>query len=73
MPTTRRLKLPEKVCAHRERLHRLGSRLNQIHIPDVRSQTLAHGVSRPSLIVTSDALEREVQACVDAVSDWHPA
>ena len=72
MPTTRPLKSREKVRAHRERLRRRGLRPIQIWVPDVRSRTFAREAHRQSLLVANATLEREDQAFVDAVSDWHP-
>jgi len=70
MPTARQLKSRDKVRAHRERLRRRGLRPIQIWVPDVRSRTFARAAHRQSLVVANDALEREDQAFVDAVSDW---
>ena len=70
MPTTKSVKSRDKVRAHRERLRRRGLRPIQIWVPDVRSRTFAREAHRQSLVVANDALEREGQAFVDAVSDW---
>ena len=72
MPTIRPLTSRDKVRAHRERLRRRGLRPIQIWVPDVRSRTFGREAHRQSLIVANAALEREDQAFVDAVSDWHP-
>lgn len=72
MRTTKPLKSRDKVRAHRERLRRRGLRPIQIWVPDVRSRTFAREARRQSLAVANAALEREDQAFVDAVSDWHP-
>jgi hypothetical protein len=72
MPTTRPLKSRDKVRAHRDRLRRRGLRPIQIWVPDVRSRTFAREAHRQSLLVASDALEREDQDFVDAVSEWPP-
>ncbi len=72
MATTTPLKSREKVRAHRQRLRRRGLRPIQIWVPDVRSRTFVREAHRQSLLVANDAQEREEQAFVDAVSDWHP-
>lgn len=72
MPTTRPLKSRERVRAHRERLRGRGLRPIQMWVPDVRSRTFARDAHRQSLLVTNDALEREEQDFVDAVSEWPP-
>ena len=72
MPTSRTLKVREKVRAHRERLRRRGLRPIQIWVPDVRSRTFARAAHRQSLLVAADAREREDQAFVDAVSARPP-
>jgi hypothetical protein len=71
MPTIRPLKSRDKVRAHRERLRRRGLRPIQIWVPDVRSRTFAREAHRQSLLVANAAPEREDQAFVDAISDWH--
>jgi Protein of unknown function (DUF3018) len=70
MPTIRPLTSREKVRAHRERLRPRGLRPIQIWIPDVRSRAFARAAHRQSLLVANNALEREDQAFVDAISDW---
>ena len=70
MPATGPLKSREKVRAHRERLRRRGLRPIQIWVPDVRSRTFTREAHRQSLLVAHDALEREEQGFVDAVSEW---
>jgi hypothetical protein len=72
MPTARALKSREKVRAHRERLRRRGLRPIQIWVPDVRSRAFARAAHRQSQLVAADALERENQAFVDAISVWPP-
>jgi len=72
MPATRPLKSRDKVRAHRERLRRRGLRPIQIWVPDVRSRRFAREAHRQSLLVANDALEREEQEFVDAVSEWPP-
>lgn len=72
MPTTKSVKSRDKVRAHRERLRRRGLRPIQIWVPDVRSQSFAREAHRQSLLVGTNALEREDQAFVDAVSEWPP-
>lgn len=72
MPTTRPVKSRDKVRAHRERLRRRGLRPIQIWVPDVRSRTFAREAHRQSLLVASNAFEREDQDFVEAVSDWPP-
>ena len=72
MTISRTLKSREKVRAHRERLRRRGLRPIQIWVPDVRSRTFTRAAHRQSLLVAADALEREDQAFVDAVSAWPP-
>jgi hypothetical protein len=62
----------EKVRAHRERLRRRGLRPIQIWVPDVRSRKFTREARRQSLLVASDAVEREEQAFVDAISEWPP-
>ena len=71
MPTIRPLKSRDKVRAHRERLRRRGLRPIQIWVPDVRSRVFAREARRQSLLVADAALERDDQAFVDAVSEWH--
>lgn len=71
MPTTRPLKSRDKVRAHRDRLRRRGLRPIQIWVPDVRSRAFAREAHRQSLVVANAVLEREDQAFVDDVSDWH--
>jgi hypothetical protein len=70
MPETRPLKSRDKVRAHRERLRRRGLRPIQIWVPNVRSRTFAREAHRQSLLVANEALERDDQAFVDAVSEW---
>ena len=70
MSTTRSIKSRDKVRAHRERLRRRGLRPIQIWVPDVRSRTFARAAHRQSLLVGTDALERDEQDFVDAVSAW---
>jgi hypothetical protein len=70
MAEARTLKSRDKVRAHRERLRRRGLRPIQIWIPDVRSRKFAREAHRQSLLVANDALEREEQAFVDAISEW---
>lgn len=70
MPTIKSVKSRDKVRAHRERLRRRGLRPIQIWVPDVRSRTFAREAHRQSLLVRTDAFEREGQDFVDAVSDW---
>ena len=71
MPTIRPLKSRDKVRAHRERLRRRGLRPIQIWVPDVRSRVFAREARRQSLLVADAGLERDDQAFVDAVSEWH--
>ena len=70
MSTTRSIKSRDKVRAHRKRLRRRGLRPIQIWVPDVRSRAFAREAHRQSLSVGSDALDREEQDFVDAVSEW---
>jgi hypothetical protein len=72
MPEARSRKSRDKVRAHRERLRRRGLRPIQIWVPDVRSRSFTREARRQSLLVASDAFEREAQAFVDAVSEWPP-
>jgi hypothetical protein len=72
MPTTKSVKSRDKVRAHRERLRRRGLRPIQIWVPDVRSRRFAREAHRQSLLVGTDAREREEQAFVDAISAWPP-
>lgn len=72
MPTSSPLKSRDRVRAHRERLRRRGLRPIQIWVPDVRSRTFAREAHRQSVLVASDAFERDNQAFVDAASDWPP-
>lgn len=72
MPTSSPLKSRDKVRAHRERLRRRGLRPIQIWVPDVRSRAFAREAHRQSVLVASDAFERDNQDFVDAVSDWPP-
>jgi hypothetical protein len=72
MPTTKSVKSRDKVRAHRERLRRRGLRPIQIWVPDVRSRRFALEAHRQSLLVGTDAREREEQAFVDAISAWPP-
>jgi hypothetical protein len=72
MPEARPLKSRDKVRAHRERLRRRGLRPIQIWVPNVRSRTFTREAHRQSLLVANEALERDDQAFVDAVSEWPP-
>jgi len=72
MSTAKPLKSREKVRAHRERLRRRGLRPVQIWVPDVRSRKFAREAHRQSVLVANDALERQEQDFVDAVSEWPP-
>jgi len=72
MPATKSVKSRDKVRAHRARLRRRGLRPIQIWVPDVRSRSFAREAHRQSLLIGTDKLEREVQAFVDAVSEWPP-
>ena len=72
MSTARPVTSREKVRAHRERLRRRGLRPIQIWVPDVQSRTFRREAHRQSVLLASDAFEREEQAFVDAVSEWPP-
>jgi hypothetical protein len=69
MPTSTAAKSRDKVRAHRARLRRRGLRPVQIWVPDVRSRGFAREAHRQSLLVGCEALERDDQDFVDAVSD----
>ena len=70
MPSAKPLRSRDKVRAYRERLRRRGLRPIQLWVPDVRSRSFAREAHRQSLLIGTDKLEREVQAFVDAVSEW---
>ena len=70
MATAQALKSRDKVRAHRERLRRRGVRPIQIWVPDVGSRAFAREAHRQSLLIASEALAREDQEFVDAVSEW---
>ncbi len=70
MSTIKSIKSRDKVRAHRERLRRRGLRPIQIWVPDVRSRTFAREAHRQSLLVATDAFEREEQDSVDVISEW---
>lgn len=72
MVERRPLKSRDRVRAHRARLRRRGLRPIQIWVPDVRSHTFTREAHRQSLLVANQALERDDQAFVDAVSEWPP-
>lgn len=61
----------EKVRAHRQRLRRRGLRPIQIWVPDVRSAAFRREAHRQSRAIAAGSHERDDQAFVDAVSDWH--
>lgn len=65
-PTSR-----DKVRAHRERLRRRGLRPIQIWVPDVRSRAFARETRRQARLVGASRFEREEQALIDAISEWH--
>jgi hypothetical protein len=62
----------DKVRAHRQRLRRRGLRPIQIWVPDVRSAAFRREAHRQSRAIAAGSHERDDQAFVDAVSDWHP-
>ncbi len=70
MPAAKPVGSRDKVRAYRERLRRRGLRPIQIWVPDVRSRSFTREAHRQSSLVANDALERDDQAFVDAVSEW---
>jgi hypothetical protein len=70
MPAAKTVKSRDKVRVHRARLRRRGLRPIQMWVPDVRSRSFTREAHRQSCLVASDALERDEQAFVDAVSEW---
>ncbi len=72
MPAAKPVSSRDKVRAYRERLRRRGLRPIQIWVPDVRSRSFTREAHRQSASVANDALERDDQAFVDAVSEWPP-
>ncbi len=71
MTSARRAKPTKmKVREHRDRLRAQGLRPIQIWVPDVRAPSFRSEAHRQSLAVAASAYLAEVQAFIDAVSDW---
>ena len=70
MPTAARSTSRDKVRAHRARMRRMGMRLIQIWVPDVRTQAFKRQAHREALAVATSITERDDQAFVDSVSVW---
>jgi hypothetical protein len=59
------------MTAYRERLRAAGLRPVQLWLPDTRSAAFARQCAREAAAIASGgASEEELQAFVDAVSDW---
>ena len=70
MATTARSTSRNKVCAHRDRLRKLGLRPVQMWVPDVRSKAFARAAHRQSLAVAKSPGAKRDQTFVDAISAW---
>ncbi len=59
-----------KVRDHRQRLRAQGMRPIQIWVPDVHSPEFAAEARRQSLLVAQSPEEAEIQAFLDAATEW---